>query len=357
MRHGTHVEAEMPAKRRRRLARITLETLRAANPKLDDEQGARAHLKPITGIGLLLQPNAWHPTASPLLALDAVVDALCGHTTNDGRDWWERASRRRVVPRDLQLFSLDSSAEMLAAAMYAGFFPFASEFACAGRPLAERGLLNLELAGPEVNRQDGDPGGRLVLDLSPGSAQQLRIGKRSIKKVRRAVSVDGGAAAVSGAADVGISDGKTAGSPIASTGTPYRLTVCAAFERSWEAIVAHHGVDWLGFTNVRTAYAALHAHQPSSPLAHEDGDGGSHVKNGCGPPRVLSIELWDSHRADELVSAEIGVLVGRCYTCLSLFARCSEYPRCDWVRAQATVLWLRRAGVALLRLPSRVSPP
>ena len=55
----------------------------------------------------------------------------------------------------------------------------------------------------------------------------------------------------------------------------------------------------------------------------------------------------DTSRPDELVSAEVGALVGRCYVCLSLFARGEEYPKCDWVRAQAAILWLRRHGVEL----------
>lgn len=62
---------------------------------------------------------------------------------------------------------------------------------------------------------------------------------------------------------------------------------------------------------------------------------------------MISVELWDASRPDELVSAEVGVVVGRCYVCLSLFARTDEYPRCEWVRAQASVLLLRRLGVEL----------
>ena len=51
--------------------------------------------------------------------------------------------------------------------------------------------------------------------------------------------------------------------------------------------------------------------------------------------------------AGELASAEVGVLTGCCYTCVSLAAQTARYPRCDHVRAQASVLWLQRAGVAL----------
>jgi Leu/Phe-tRNA-protein transferase len=238
---------------------------------------------------------------------------------------WERESAITASPRDLQLFTLDTSPEMLAAALFAGFFPFASEFAFPGRPLQERGLLNLELAGPEIDWQEGDAGGRLVLDLSESSTDRLMLGKRSIKTVRAAVS-----------------NGAAAGVGSGGPGTPYRLTVCAAFERSWQQIVAHHGVDWCGFSAIQAAYRALHEHSP------RPWDAASVYAEGRSiPPRVISVELWDASLTDELVSAEIGVIVGRCYVCLSLFSRSNEYPRCDSVRLGASVVFLRRAGVEL----------
>jgi len=147
-----------------------------------------------------------------------------------------------------------------------------------------------------------------------------------------------------------------------------------AFERAWEGIVEQHGVDWCGFENVRAAYSALHAHSPhpwrssgaigaASSSASDAASGAPphvisgappHVISGApphvisgGPPHVISVELWDAAHPEELVSAEVGVLVGRAYTCLSLFARTADYPRSDWVRAVASILWLRRAGVEL----------
>ena len=331
-----------PSKRSRRaLPQPRLDAIRAANPDLEDEQGARAHLLPLQEIDLLLQPGCWRPDASALQQLDLAVDLMCGkELTIADRRLWERTSRLPADPRDLQLFTLDSSPEMLAAALWSGFFPFASEYAFAGRALASRGLLNLELGGPEVDRQEGDPGGRLVLDLSQGSPDRLTLGKRSIKKVRSAHASCEGDHQVSG--------------------TPYRLTVCADFERSWEQIVAKHGVDWCGFDSVRAAYSALHRlgrttqqHQRAgkemasrgSSAVGDVGDGDSGTL--AFPPRIISLELWDTSRPDELVSAEVGALVGRCYVCLSLFARVEEYPKCDWVRAQAAILWLRRHGVEL----------
>ena len=202
-------EEPLPRKRPRIARPLSLEDIRRWNPRLDDEQGPRAHLRPLAGLAGLLDDPAW-TTRPAVHALDLVVDALAG--TNTGREataHWHRVSRQAVAERDLQLFSLDCSAEMLAASMWAGFFPFASEFRFPGRPLEQRGLLNLELGGPEIDRVDGDPGGRVVLDLSPESADRLAVGKRSLKKALGS----------------------------------YRLTVNGDFEGSWAAIVQAHGVD------------------------------------------------------------------------------------------------------------------
>ena len=294
------------AKRLRAVRNLTLEEIRESNPELDDEQGARAFLWPIGSLAGLLDDPAWTERGA-LHILDRAVDVLSGVDTDASH--WERASPASVEACDLQLFTLDTSPEMLAAASFAGFFTFASEFRFPGRPLEHRGLLNLELGGPEVTRQDGDPGGRLVLDLSPGSADRLVIGKRSLKKAL----------------------------------STYTLTVNRVFERSWAAIVHAHGIDWCGFATVRAGFLALHqkARPPWSLPAGK-----------LPPPNVVSIELWDG---DELISAEVGILVGRCYTCLSLFSRADErsaegeakWSRADWIRAQSAVLWLRHAGIHL----------
>ena len=235
--------------------------------------------------------------------LDAAADYLCG-THAQHAALVSRKSSTAASPSELMLYTTDDSAEMLAAAIHAGFFCFASEFRMKGRRLEARGLLNLELAGPNLEPSGEVPGGRIVLDLTPTATSRLVVGKRSIKTIRPL-----------GASS---SDGER--------GFAYRLTVNTAFERTWAAIVEEHGVDWLGFQQVRDAYHALHRR-----------DAGA---------RVLSIELWDT-TSGELASAEVGALVGGCYTCLSLFAKSAEFPRCEHVRAQAAVLWLRRAGVCL----------
>ena len=154
--------AEPGPKRARRAAPpLSLAQIRGANPELEDEQGARAYLLPRNREKSLIRMRVDAPAAP----------TRRGHGSES----------RTVSPRDLQLYTLDSSAEMLAVALFAGFFPFASEFAFPGRRLEERGLLNLELGGPEVDVREGDPGGRLVLELSPASSDRLIIGKRSLK--------------------------------------------------------------------------------------------------------------------------------------------------------------------------------
>jgi hypothetical protein len=237
-----------PTHKRQRSGRVvlpplTLGAIRSANPDLDTVQGPRA-------------PLPLRPTGHSLWqALDAHADSLCAH------------------PTALQYYSADASPSLLAAALHAGFFAFGSEFRCPGRGLAERGLLNLELGGPEREPRGEEVGGRIVLDLSAGSTQRPRVGKRAAASVRPAAAQAAGAAA--GAAATG-------------GGFRYRLSVGSAFERSWQACVDAHGVDWLGFRQIRDSYLAL----------SDDDHGRPHGVT----PRVLSVELWDdSEGRGELV--------------------------------------------------------
>lgn len=349
--------------RPRRISALTIAALRRANPNLDDEQGPRA---------LLLPPSA-NTAAALERHLDEAADALASEFDNRPAqvahpELLARESDAPVPASMLQLYALDDSSAMLSAALRAGFFCFGSEFHMPGRPIEERGLLNLELAGPAIEPCGDEIGGRLVLDLTPGSGQSLVVGKRSIKTVASATSTPSAAA------------------PSSSGGFQYRLTVNRAFDRSWATIVASHGVDWLGFSRIREAYHRLHTQQPApwdarSAASASVASAASAVSAAvttaaCDTPRVLSIELWalkgplarskpsapDGTRqvspelwdpaavatSAVLVSAEVGVLVGTCYTCLSLHADTAAYPRSDHVRAQAAVMLLRRAGVTLV---------
>jgi hypothetical protein len=81
------------------------------------------------------------------------ASALCG-TSGDEYDvtrMWEWESVFPVSSRDLPLFTLDTSPEILVTVLFEDFFPFVSEFVFPDRPLQERGLINLELAGPEID--------------------------------------------------------------------------------------------------------------------------------------------------------------------------------------------------------------
>eukprot|EP01051_Picozoa_sp_SAG22_P001965 SAG22_NODE_83_length_21704_cov_58.556584_8_plen_490_part_00 len=289
---------------------VDLARIRAANPGLDDVQGPRAALLP----------------AEPAVLrrhLDGAVDLLSGAAAPDpAMGLIERESDEPRPPTELQLYSIDDSPELLAAAVWAGFFCFGSPYELPGRNELDRGLLNLELGGPAREPSGEDPGGRIVLDLSSG-CEQLVVGKRATKSVRPVV------AAASGGGDGG--GGGGGGGPFA-----YRLSVNEAFDRSWQAIIDCHGFDWLGFRQIRSSYDALHRKHPCPWQGHAAAD----------EPRVLSIELWDTETG-ALVSAEVGCLVGACYSCLSLFANTAAYPRCDQVRATAGVLLLRKAGVTL----------
>ena len=178
-------------------------------------------------------------------------------------------------------------------------------------------MLNLELAGPEIEMEDGDAGQRIVLDLSSSSHQRIVIGKRQVKAAARG----------------------------------YHLTINAAFERVWEGIVSKHGIDWCGFTAVRRVFLSLHRAQRSLPPPISATPA---TASAVPSPQVISIELW---HGESLVSGEVGVLLGRCYSCVSLFSlSTTEYSRCDKVRTTAAILWLRRGKKedfyprALLRL-------
>ena len=131
----------------------------------------------------------------------------------------------------------------------------------------------------------------------------------------------------------------------AATGSKsYVFTVNHAFDRSWEAIVEQHGVDWCGFDAVRTGFLQLHE---ATSRAAVDTSPGSQLSDAIQPGvRMVSMELWDG-ATGQLVSAEVGYIVGSAYCCLSLFARDAAYPKCSRTRAQCGILWLERAGVEL----------
>ena len=185
-------------------------------------------------------------------------------------------------------------------------------------------------------------------------------------------------------------------------------------------MVQAHGVDWLGFREIRASYAALYSPdyppppprppQPRNPRGNDDDDvaavktyasittsgaaatcaastapkpttsyvgsapkrtagAAAAVKGGGGGgtapeltattpmpgeramswPRMVSIELR-CKETGEIASAELGYIVGQCYTCISLFEVQDRqgFERCGRVRAAAAAELLVRAGVQLI---------
>eukprot|EP00051_Salpingoeca_urceolata_P010070 m.122670 g.122670 ORF g.122670 m.122670 type:complete len:146 (-) comp16572_c0_seq2:357-794(-) len=117
-----------------------------------------------------------------------------------------------------------------------------------------------------------------------------------------------------------------------------------------DGVVAQHGVEWLGFSAVRRVLRALHT--PVHTLDVEDGAVDAEKRaqvlsvDTRSRAQALSVELWDVS-SGQLVSGEVGLLSGGCYTCLSLFSNTKNFPRCDRVRMHAAMRFLHRAGIYL----------
>ena len=255
--------------------------------------------------------------------LDELADHLCsGRNRRRERSRYSAHAVAKPAATGVMLYTADFRPGFLAAAVHAGFFCFGSEIQCPGQPLEDRCLLNLEICARHREPRGEDTGGRIVLDLSSGA--RMHVGAKSFKTVRACTTGTGTATAAATAAGAGAG---------ASAGHRYRLTANSELHGVWDRIVKTHGTDWLGFTAVRRAYAALRAGSPAAGPTHPR-------------PQLVSIELWDADTGT-MASAEVGMLVGSCYSCLSVFADTDAYPRCDRVRTEAAVVWLSRAGVRL----------
>ena len=287
----------------------TEQALRSANPDLDEIQGHRAFLPPGHGY-----------TCSQL---DELVDRMAGTDSTDSRKrkrslqiMLSRSSRKTLDYSRLMLVTNDWSPLFVARAVYAGFFPFASEVECAEdeQPLEERCLLNLELGGEyrEPSGEHADMGGRIVLRRRPDGAFPLKVGKKTIKMLR-------------------VARGR---------GTAFTFRAGASMAVVLDRLRAAHGVDWIGFRRVRDLCTRLAAGSPELPV------------------RAVSLELWAATTDDagghggggeeRLASAELGLVVGSAYTCLSLFVDPAAPPRSDRLRALAAILHLESAGVTLV---------
>eukprot|EP00040_Diaphanoeca_grandis_P018248 m.95853 g.95853 ORF g.95853 m.95853 type:complete len:369 (-) comp26849_c1_seq1:38-1144(-) len=294
---------------------FTIENIRNQNVDLDDCQEHRAFLP---------------PRKYCVAEWNALVDYLQPKQRKKGKKGIVKVTCPKLVrlsteaklnPTTVQPYTTDFSIHMLQHAVFSGFFPFGSEFHFKGQPLEQRSLLNLELCGP-----DKTTGRVLLLEAS----STLTVGKRSLEFINKDPPH--------------LTQPLTFPPTCAASTVPYSgskrryvFSVNKAFSQTWERVVAQHGVDWCGFTRVRDAFSRLHACGVTTVQASDD------VSVNV---QVVSLELWDSDSGD-LVSGEIGFLVGACYCCLSLFAQEDKYPRSCRTRAQCAVLWLAKAGVEL----------
>jgi hypothetical protein len=186
----------------------------ASNPHLDTQFGPKACLSG----GAVLDTAEWDQLA------DFLSRKKSAGKTGEGlpaRCRVSRSSTRPTNPLSLSLYSLECSAELLRKAIFAGFFPCATEVqlpndAC----LADRGLLLLEIAGAGRLRKGLDPGGRVVMEGVKG----LKVGKKTLKCLKKA---------------------------------QYSLKVNTQFQGAWQQIVAEKGVDWVRTSSPLSRACAL----------------------------------------------------------------------------------------------------
>jgi hypothetical protein len=294
-----------------------------SNPSLDEEYGHRAELV----LPDVINKTEW----------DKLVDHLCSRKCSLPK---KIRLRRHSIPRTkfnplaANLYTVSCSTKFLVNAIYAGFFPYGVPYACSDRAIASElcGFVTLELGGMGRERkQEVDPGGRLILEAS-GASIPLVLGKKSLKTI--------------------------APHPLSTSVLPsgtfqYALRVSHDVDGCWQRVVDLHGVDWCGLDCIRTPLLALPrlsrnaSHQPHSPpLNHPTVASNLSTTGAVSPVYLISVELWDT-LTKQLASAEVGTLCGRAYTVLTLFANTTDYPRCDHVRAQASILHLHRCGVTL----------
>lgn len=268
--------------------------LREHNPHIDTEQGPRAYLVPGN-----YGREQW----------DSLVESMVTGTrpaNGGGGIPFERAGAAPPSMRTLRFYTTDWRPSLVGAAVRAGFFPYASAFEFPGKPFEERCLLNLEVSGARRQKTSSDPGGRVILD----DIRKLRVGKKTLKIAKKNLFV---------------------------------LTCSRDMENVLRMIVSKHGVDWMGFRRVGKLLLGLPRLETTSRNQILPTDNSNHIGM-----RIVAFELKEKKAGDSHpVSAEIGYIVGSCYTCLSVFSDTKRYPRCDRIRTQAVILSLARSGIRL----------
>eukprot|EP00041_Stephanoeca_diplocostata_P017965 m.372384 g.372384 ORF g.372384 m.372384 type:complete len:549 (-) comp20873_c0_seq1:30-1676(-) len=298
-----------------------IDTIRKYNPNLDEEQAHRAYVRTSDEHKYTIQD--W----------DHLVDYLSCADEKSRRIVLERVSQVALQPTELQLYSTSFDADTILCAVYAGFFLFGSEFEFPGKSLADRSFLNMELTMGASAEE-----GRIVLC----GGRSLAVGKKFSRAFRRHSQHPTSRRSSPGC-----------------TQSRYRMTINTCFDEVCDRIIEQHGVDWVGFLKIRTAFSRLarqgsFVRQKQRPAPHPCTDAHDYAavnEFATDLVRFISIELWDTSAAgaqDSLVSGEIGYIVGSCYTCLSLFTRDGESA--NWLsrlRAKTAVLLLEQAGVQL----------
>lgn len=314
--------------KRRRVAKdaawFVIDTIRAHNPDLDEEQAHRAYL---------CTNNRLHYTVQDW---DNLVNYICGDNDAPLRMRFERKSYVPLQPTELQLYTTSFDTGTINNAVYAGFFLFGSEFVFPGKPLEDRSFLNMELTMGE-----GKENGRVMLE----GGKNVKLGKKFLHGLRDQLKHP------------------DTHPPAARPQNRYHMSVNTCFDKVCDRIIEQHGIDWVGFSRILTAFSRmarrehLHGHTQRQRRGFSHGARASGFEDTAVDEtvaelvRFVSVELWDTTIAgdsDGLVSGEIGYIVGSCYTCLSLFTQPGQTA--SWLsrlRTRGAILWLERAGVQL----------
>jgi hypothetical protein len=206
--------------------------------------------------------------------------------------------------------------QLLNAAMFAGFFPFAIGLELGSEVCQENsGILSLEFAGLCQEKTPESMGGRIILhDL-----QQLIVGKRALKEISKMIKSD-----------------------LSQSFSLQLSTTWSDLESAFDTLIQHHGLDWLGYSRVKNGFQNLYnLHDKSVQMVVFK--------------LLKKTTHADSHSKTECMSLEIGYLTGACYTCLSNWSD-STIPRIGQVRSAAVPIFLHQFGIRLFDVGGIYSP-
>jgi hypothetical protein len=270
------------------------------NPQIENEFGPYLLNDTIQNDSLLLSSDCW----------DHLIDRFLGRSATDIEMQLsiERLEPLHEANASFFLLLIDTvPPQLLNAAMFAGFFPFAIGLENGPEVCQENlGVISLEFAGLCQEKTAESMGGRIILhDL-----QQLIVGKRAIKEISKIVKND------------------------PSQSFSLKLSPrWSDIERSCDTLIKHHGIDWLGYSRVKNGFQNLQKLNDKSvqiivfQLVKETTHSGSESKTEC-------------------VSLEIGYVTGACYTCLSNWSDLT-IPRIGQVRSAAVPIFLHKFGIRL----------